>query len=60
MKTRITQSYVTVPRAPVVERNLSTPESRAFWAEPPHAKKLAALPDWMRAGVSVRDHEGER
>lgn len=39
-----------------VRRNLSTPASRAWWAE---AERAAAIvrtwPDWKRAGVNVVD-----
>ena len=43
------------PFVPTVERNLSTPEGRAFWAPTPGAPDVDTWPDWMRAGINVDD-----
>jgi len=40
-----------------VERNMSTPESREFWALPDHAQDLDSWPAWKLAGVNVHDDE---
>jgi hypothetical protein len=36
-----------------VYRNLSTPESRAFWELSPRAKEVDSWPDWKKAGINV-------
>lgn len=40
-------------KTPKVERNMSTPESRAFWELPDHAREIATWPAWRRAGINV-------
>ena len=37
-----------------IVRNLSTPESRAFWATAEEsAREVQTWPDWKRAGINV-------
>jgi hypothetical protein len=38
---------------PVVYRNMSTPEARAFWEPSALAKDVDNWPAWKRAGINV-------
>jgi hypothetical protein len=43
-------------KRPRVYRNMSTPESRAFWVSVDRvAKDVSTWPDWKRAGINVSD-----
>lgn len=43
-------------RVSTIYRNLSTPESRAFWAGVEEsAREVLTWPDWKRAGINVAD-----
>jgi hypothetical protein len=46
--------HKTTPAPPLLERNMSTPESRAYWegVERRRAER-ATWPDWKRAGITV-------
>lgn len=45
---------------PKLTRNLSTPETREFWATAERASaEVATWPAWKRAGINVSDRREE-
>lgn len=48
-------------RRSILRRNLSSPESRAFWKDADRiARIVRSWPDWKRAGINVAERRSRR